>query len=225
MSRILRAVLALAVALGLVLVASSCASSSRSGLPAPTATASAAVCPPISGTAGPTHMGPERLGSDRSTAIAAAAQAKMPAASRGRQYQIFFCPHAGIRVGLASRTLIGYMLAAGILNARGYLGRVVWISTSSDLYSIDGIVAGAIIAPIITPAGITIGGSVSALHGRLPLSAPETVGANDWYYGLWDGCTIVLKTSAHQDVVQEFGVAYPWAGRLLARTFMQGTFD
>ena len=93
-------------------------------------------CPGATGSARGTGIGPVRLGMTR----AQAERAFTRSSNRGTRYEEFFClTPIGIRVGYASPKLLASVPAA----ERGRLrGRVVWISTASAFYAIQGIPPG-----------------------------------------------------------------------------------
>jgi hypothetical protein len=108
--------------------------------------------------------------------------------SRGKRYQTFFClTPRGVRVGYASSKVL--KLAKRSQRAR-LKGRIIWISTSNERYSIRGIRPGA---------SLTL--AKKALpHGRL-----FHVGLNYWYLARWGKGTAIFKE--RKNVVQEIGIA------------------
>ncbi len=67
---------------------------------------------------------------------------------------------------------------------------MIWISTASAQYAIDGIRPGT---------------TVAAAEQALKLGAVFVIGANDWYLAPVPGATAVLKV--RDGVVQEIGIA------------------
>jgi hypothetical protein len=107
--------------------------------------------------------------------------------SRGSKYKEFFCltPN-GVRVGLASPAELKTLPK----RQRGkYLGRVIWISTSSPYYAADGIRAGA---------------TVAAAGTKLKLGSPFHIGKNYWYLGPTGSSMAILKV--RHGIVEELGI-------------------
>jgi hypothetical protein len=86
-----------------------------------------------------------------------------------------------------------------------FAGRVIWISTSSAYYAIDGIRAGATIA---------------AAAKMLKLEKVFHVGLNDWYLAPAGPATAILKV--RHNIVHEIGIAANrlTTGRRAQRTFL-----
>jgi hypothetical protein len=107
---------------------------------------------------------------------------------RGRRYEEFFClTPIGVRVGYPSPKL----LFAVPPRERVQLARtIIWASTSSPFYTLDGIRPGATLA--------TAG-------KRLRLSAPFRIGLNYWYVAPDTTSTAVLKV--RHGIVEEIGIA------------------
>lgn len=144
-------------------------------------------------------LGRLRLGMSR----AQARRAITRSARRGRRYQRFFClMPTGVRAGFASPRLLRGLPAR---ERRRLIGRIVWISTSSRFYAIQGVRPGTIL---------------SAAAKRLALRRPLRIGRNDWYLAPARVVTVVLKV--RRRVVQEIGIADPQLthGRQEDRTFM-----
>jgi hypothetical protein len=199
----------------LALVATAAAALSLVAACSSTSTNPTASCPPTSSGVSGTYIGPIHLGVTRSQAEAEAAAARMTADTRGTQYQEFFCPHLGVRVGYASPVLIAYAEHAGVPGAASFANRVVWISTSNPIYVIDGIQAGDSITT--TRTRLAHSGIVLTKHN---------VGANDWWIGdPWQGSSIVLKVGAGADTIQEVGIAtLALSSSAMANKLMAGTF-
>ena len=108
--------------------------------------------------------------------------------SRGKAYEEFFClTPRGVRVGYASPTEIASLPQA---DRDRYAGRVIWISTSSAYYAID---------------GVRVGATVQAAAMHLRLEPVFVVGLNDWYPAPVRGATAILKV--RHGIVQELGIA------------------
>lgn len=82
---------------------------------------------------------------------------------------------------------------------------MIWISTSSAYYAIDGIRPGA---------------STTAAAAKLKLEKVFHIGLNDWYLAPDGAATAILKV--RHDIVQEIGVADTQftRGRAEQRTFL-----
>jgi hypothetical protein len=134
--------------------------------------------------------------------------------SRSNHFVDVLCDQRGLRVGYGSHLLIAYALHLRVPNAESYRDKVVWISTSSPEFPVDGIVYGD-----------SISGTMARL-GTSVLWTKESEGANDWYVGgPWQGASIVVKTAASKDPVQEVGIAIrAVSSGAMSNVFMAGTF-
>ena len=140
-------------------------------------------CPAATGRLSGQVLGLVRLGMTRSQAR----RAYSHSSNRGRSYEDFFClTPIGVRVGYASPTLSRTL--PGKL-ARQLRGRVIWASTSSGYYALDGIRPGA---------------TVDAAGERLKLAGPFQVGLNEWYLAPFGSSTAVLKV--RRGIVEEIGI-------------------
>jgi hypothetical protein len=141
-------------------------------------------CPAATGKLSGGKVGLVKLGDTRKQAE----KAYTHSSNRGTRYEEFFClTPIGIRVGYPSPKLL-HKLAAH--QRAKYTGRVIWISTSSAYYAIDGIRPGATIA---------------AAGKKLKLSKVFRIGLNDWYLAPVGSVTAILKV--RNGIVQEIGVA------------------
>jgi hypothetical protein len=140
-------------------------------------------CPGATGRLHGTALGPVKLGDTK----AQAHRAFTHSSTRGRQYQDFFClTPIGIRVGYASPAALSSLPK----NERSKLAaRVIWISTSSAFYAIDGIRPGATLA---------------AAAKALTLTKVFPIGLNDWYLAPAGAATAVLKV--RYGIVEEIGI-------------------
>ncbi len=140
-------------------------------------------CPAATGRLAGEVLGLVRLGMTRTEAR----RAYRHSSNRGRSYEDFFClTPIGVRVGYASPTLARTL---SDMRARQLQGRVIWASTSSGYYSLDGIRPGA---------------TVQAARGRLKLAGPFRVGLNQWYLAPFGSSTAVLKVRGN--IVEEIGI-------------------
>jgi hypothetical protein len=145
--------------------------------------AKVARCPGATGKLSGTTLGLVKLG----ITIAQAKHAYAHSSTRGSAYEDFFClTPIGVRVGFASPKLLASLPAA---RRRAYKGRVVWASTASTHYAIDGIRPGATLA---------------SAGKRLALGKVFAIGSNDWYLASAGAATAVLK--ARDGIVQEIGI-------------------
>jgi hypothetical protein len=104
---------------------------------------STTACPPTGGGVSGTHIGAIVLGVSSPQAGAAAEAAGRHAGRHpGMQFEEFFRPHLGVRVGYASPVLVPYAQHAYVPGSASYANRVVWISTSNPVYVVDGIQLG-----------------------------------------------------------------------------------
>ena len=140
-------------------------------------------CPKATGSLSGGTLGLVKLGDTR----AQAARAYTHSSNRGKQYEDFFClTPIGVRVGFASPALLHTLPKS----EQGKLaGRVIWASTSSAYYTID---------------GIRVGATVAAAGLKLKLTGPIHVGLNDWYIAPNGASTAVLKT--RHGVIEEIGI-------------------
>jgi hypothetical protein len=165
------------------------ANAAGTGAPALSAPVSIAVpkvagCPAARGAMSATSIGALTLGETR----AKAERAYRRSSHRGSAYQEFFClTPIGIRVGFASPKLLRMLPPARRASLRG---RVIWISTASAFYALDGVRPGT---------------SVSIAAARLRPGSPFHIGANEWYLASVGGETAVLKVRG--GIVQEIGIA------------------
>jgi hypothetical protein len=145
---------------------------------------SVARCPADAGKLTGTKLGLIKLGMTRKQTQ----RAYKHSSTRGSRYQEFFClTPIGIRAGFASPKALTH-LARG--QRKRLQGHVVWISTASAFYAIDGVRAGA---------------TITATARRLNLGAPFAIGSNQWYLAPAGPATAVLKVRG--GIVQEIGIA------------------
>ena len=143
-----------------------------------------AKCPPATGTLSGATLGLLKLGDTRRQAE----QAYKHSSSRGPRYEQFFClTPRGIRVWYASPKALAILPAS---KRKALAGRVIWISTSSASYAVNGIRSGATIA---------------AAARKLNLGKVFHVGLNDWYLAPAGSATAILK--ARHGIVEEIGIA------------------
>ncbi len=141
-------------------------------------------CPAATGTLSGSAIGPLRLGDTLAQAI----HADSHSSRRSSPYEEFFClTPTGIRIGIASPKLLGSLPKA---TRSRYSGRVIWISTSSASYALDGIRPGA---------------TVTAAATKLKLEPRFVIGLNDWYLAPNGGVTAIFK--ARHGVIEEIGIA------------------
>ena len=156
-------------------------------------------CPAATGGLSGARLGLVRLGMTRSQAR----NAYTHSSNRGKKYEDFFClTPIGVRVGYASPT----ELDALPKSERAKLeDRVIWASTSSAYYAVDGIRAGA---------------TVAAAKAALKLEAPFQIGLNTWYLAAGHGSTAILKV--RHGIVEEIGIAASslTSGRKRDRAFL-----
>jgi lysozyme len=157
------------------------------GLPATSAGVSVAVphvahCPPASGSLSGETLGRLKLGMTRAQALHAFAHSS----NRGKRYEDFFClTPRGVRVGIASPKLIKTLPKA----ERNLAGRVIWASTSSYYYTVQ---------------GVRVGATVAAAGQHLKLTSPFHIGKNYWYLAPNGASTAVLKV--RHGIVEEVGI-------------------
>jgi len=141
-------------------------------------------CPRATGRVSGTTLGLVRLGDTRAQAEHAYARS----ARRGSANQDYFClTPIGVRVGYAPAKLLA-TLSPG--SRRALQGRVVWASSASAFYAIDGIRPGA---------------TVPSAAKRLKLGGSFRVGVNSVYFAPAGPATAVLE--ARGGIVQEIGIA------------------
>lgn len=160
-------------------------------------------CPPATGSLSGTTLGLVKLGMTSSQARHVYAHSS----TRGFQYKDFFClTPRGVRVGYASPKLLKTLSKAA---ARRLNGRVIWASTSSEHYSIEGIRPGA---------------TVPAAAQKLHIEKPFHIGLNYWYLASGPKSTYVLKV--RDGLVEEIGIGVKALthGRGPQRTFLT-SFD
>lgn len=156
-------------------------------------------CPRATGRASATAIGAVSLGETRTRARHAFAHSS----NRGRAFEDFFClTPIGIRVGYASPALIRGL---GRSLAGRYVNRVIWISTASAFYAIDGIRPGT---------------KLSSASSRLPGGRTFVVGLNHWYLAPHGQSTAIFKVRG--GIVQEIGIAVAalTTGSKAQRTFL-----
>jgi hypothetical protein len=141
-------------------------------------------CPGATGKLRGATLGLVQLGMRRTTAR----HAYTHSSDHGKKFQDFFClTPIGVRVGYGSPALLKSLRKS---RRTQYEGRVVWASTSSAFYAIDGIRAGA---------------TVAAAGQALKLGKVIRIGRNDWYLAANGSTTAVFKTRG--GVVEEIGIA------------------
>jgi hypothetical protein len=140
-------------------------------------------CPRATGSIGGLKLGLLALGMTR----AQARHAYTKSSTRGRKYVDFFClTPRGVRAGYASPQLVNSLPRS---ERRKLARRVVWASTASLYYAIDGVRPGA---------------TVAAAGKHLKLAGPFVVGKNEWYLAPAGEVTAVLKVRA--GIVEEIGI-------------------
>jgi hypothetical protein len=166
---------------------------------APIAVPHVARCPAATGRLSGTTLGLIKLGDSKQQAE----HQYRGSSNRGKEYEEFFClTPRGVRVGYASPKLLKTLAA----HERGALrGRVIWISTSSEHYAIDGIRPGATLA---------------AARKALRVGKVFVIGLNDWYLAPAGTATAVLKV--RHGIVEEIGIGERQLtrGRRAQRTFL-----
>lgn len=143
-----------------------------------------AAYPPPNGTITDTRLGSVTLAQDRGAALGD----YRFGTSRGFNYKYYFkLSQGGIRIGFASPQLLQTLPAA----LQGQLrDRVVWASTWSSYYAID---------------GIHVHATLAALQQALAGGELITVGSNDWYLAPFGSATAVFKVD--DGTVRELGIA------------------
>ena len=140
-------------------------------------------CPAATGRLSGVTLGLAKLGMTRTQAR----RAYTHSSTRGYKYEDFFClTPIGVRVGYASPKLLKRLPGEA---GKQLQGRVIWASTSSGYYSLDGIRPGA---------------TVAAARNRLKLAGPFHVGLNYWYLAPFGSSTAVLKVRV--GIVEEIGI-------------------
>jgi hypothetical protein len=160
-------------------------------------------CPAAAGKLSGQTLGPIKLGESKTQARKAFAHSS----KRGQRYEDFFClTPIGIRVGYPSPKILEVLPAR---ERSKYAGRVIWISTSSAHYALDGIRPGA---------------SVAAATKKLKLGKAFVIGINDWYFAPAGSATAIFK--ARDGLIEEIGIADKelTKGRNTQRTFLT-SFD
>jgi hypothetical protein len=156
-------------------------------------------CPAATGNLSGATLGLLKLGDTRKQAE----NAYKHSSSRGQRYEQFFClTPRGIRVGYASPKALAILPAS---KRKALAGRVIWISTSSASYAIN---------------GIRIGATIAAAAQKLNLGKVFRVGLNDWYLAPAGSATAILK--ARHGIVEEIGIADKQLtqGRTAQRAFL-----
>jgi hypothetical protein len=137
-------------------------------------------CPAATGKLSGQTLGLVRLGLTRAQARKKYAKST----NRHKSYEDFFClTPIGVRVGYGSPALPKN-------ERKRFADRVIWASTSSAYYAVNGIRAGA---------------TVAAAGTRLKLTAPFHIGLNTWYLAPNGASTAVLKV--RHGLVEEVGIA------------------
>jgi hypothetical protein len=137
-------------------------------------------CPAATGKLSDKTLGLVTLGLTRTQARKKYAKST----NRHKHYEDFFClTPTGVRVGYGSPALPKNV-------RKRFADRVIWASTSSAYYAINGIRAGA---------------TVAAAGMRLKLTAPFHIGLNTWYLAPNGSSTAVLKVRG--GLVEEVGIA------------------
>ena len=134
-----------------------------------------AKCPAATGKLSGTTLGLVRLGMAR----AQARRAYTKSSNRGKKYEDFFClTPIGVRVGYGSTKL-----------SPKYADHVIWASTSSAYYTVN---------------GVRVGATVVAAAKVLKLTGPIHVGLNDWYLAANGDSTAVFKVRGR--IIEEIGI-------------------
>lgn len=139
--------------------------------------------PKPNGTITATRLGSISLASPRAAALAA----YRFGTSRGFDYKYYFrLSEGGIRIGFASPQLL--QTSPTTLQSQ-LRDRVVWASTWSSYYAID---------------GIHVHATLAALQRALPGGELITVGSNNWYLAPFGNATAVFKVD--DGTVRELGI-------------------
>jgi Pro-kumamolisin, activation domain/Putative Ig domain/Bacterial Ig-like domain (group 3) len=152
-------------------------------------------CPRATGRLAGTTLGLIGLGDTR----AHAEHAYRHSSHRGTADEDFFClTPIGLRVG--------YTSSKAHASRKDLQSRVIWISTASAFYAIDGVRTGA---------------TVTAAARILTLGKAFQIAANDWYLASAGPATAVLEVRG--GIVQRIGIADKWLtkeGRAAERTLL-----
>jgi hypothetical protein len=141
-------------------------------------------CPAATGSLNGGTLGLVRLRMTRDKAR----HAYTHSSNRGKRFEDFFClTPIGVRVGYASPT---YLNTVARSERKQLKGRVIWASTSSGYYALQGIRPGA---------------TLMASGKQLKLTGPFHIGANTWYLAASGASTGVLKVRG--GLVEEIGIA------------------
>ena len=141
-------------------------------------------CPAATGRMSGGTLGLVSLGMTRAQARKAYAHSS----DRDTRYEDFFClSPTGIRVGYASPKLLATLSPR---QQRQFKGLVVWASTSSRYYTLNGIQPGA---------------SVKVARRHLKLGASFHIGLNYWYLVPEGNTTAIFKVRG--GIVEEVGIA------------------
>jgi hypothetical protein len=179
---------------------------SAPGVRAPIASASIMVpvpfvagCPAATGRASGATLGLVSLGMTRRQARRAYARSRDRA---GRSEDVFCLTPAGVRVGYASPALLRLSPWA---ERNSLHGRVVWISTASAYYAVN---------------GVRVGATLTAAARHLRLSNALVIGSGRWYLAPGGRATVVLNV--RNGIVQQIGLAAPQltASRAAARALL-----
>ena len=158
-----------------------------------------AACAPTAGFIVGSSLGPVRLGMTRPQVQRLFASRS----ARGRRYMDFFCPTArGIRVGYPSPALLRSL---GQRERNRVRSRAILVLTSNPGYALEGVHAGARLAPVAR---------------RLRVGRPFRIGLNTWYLARAGSSRGVLKVRHGR--IQEIGLANPRLthGRAASRRFL-----
>ncbi len=140
-------------------------------------------CPGATGSLSGQTLGLARLGMTRAQAV----RAYTRSSNRGKHYEVFFClTPIGVRIGIASPVLLDTLRKP---QRRQLAGRVIWASTSSYYYAVQ---------------GVRVGATVAAAEKTLKLAGPFHVGLNNWYLAPNGASTAVFKV--RDDVIEEIGI-------------------
>jgi hypothetical protein len=142
-------------------------------------------CPPATGALSRQGLGLVKLGMTRKKAR----RAYKHSSDRGKRYEDFFClTPIGVRVGFASPALLKALPRS---ERRKLAGRVVWASTASAYYTLN---------------GVRVGATVAAAGKLLKLGTAFQIGKNHWYLPANGNSTGVLKV--RNGIVEEVGITY-----------------
>ena len=136
-------------------------------------------CPAATGSLTGQKLGLVRLGMTRPQVR----HAYTHSSNRGRRYEDFFClTPIGVRVGYGSPALPKPA-------RRRLASRVIWASTSSAYYTVQ---------------GVRVGATVATADKRLKLTGPIHIGLNDWYLAPNGASAAVLKV--RRGIIEEIGI-------------------